>query len=132
MNLELEGKVLASYTAEFTVGLQLSDQFFVRIESPFTLALSTGSFSLSPEEDPAESFQPLGQLVGHTITESSVDSDGNLSISFDNSASLVVRPDSGYEAWTVSGPEGMLVVCMPGGELAVWSAEAQEADGKSN
>lgn len=129
MNLELEGKVLASYTAEFTVGLQLSDQFFVRIESPFKLELAAGSIDLSPEEDPAESFRPLAQLVGDAITKSSVDSDGTLSITFGNSARLTVKPDSAYEAWTISGPGGQLVACTPGGELAVWPAESNAAEG---
>jgi hypothetical protein len=31
------------------------------------------------------------------------------------------HPD--YEAWNLSGPNGVLVVCAPGGDLAVWSAE---------
>lgn len=128
MKLELEGKALTSYTAEFTVGLQLSDQFFVRIESPFTLKLPAGSVDLSPEEDPAESFQQLGELIGCTITESGVASDGTLSITFGNAARFIVGPNNDYEAWTVSGPRGMLVVCTPGGELAIWSGEPPEAE----
>ena len=37
---------------------------------------------------------------------------------------LSVEPDSAYEAWTVTRADGMMVVCMPGGTLAVWDAES--------
>ena len=32
------------------------------------------------------------------------------------------HPDPRYEAWTATGPDGMLVVTLPGGDLAVWSS----------
>ena len=40
---------------------------------------------------------------------------------FDDGHLLKVAPDPQYEAWTASGPDGMLVVSVPGGDLAVWS-----------
>lgn len=132
MNLELVGHSLTSYTAEFTVGLQLSDGYFVRIESPFTMIFPTRSITLSPEEDSAESFKPIGELIGQSITESIADSTGTLSITFSNSVRFVVEPDTDYEAWTIGGPGGMLIVCTPGGELAVWSPDQQETGGESN
>lgn len=38
-----------------------------------------------------------------------------------SSATLRVDPDPGYEAWELRGPGTEMVVCMPGGELAIWS-----------
>lgn len=49
-----------------------------------------------------------------------------LSVAFDNGARLRIKPDSSYEAWTVSGPRGMLVVSMPRGELAIWDEKQDD------
>jgi hypothetical protein len=51
---------------------------------------------------------------------------GMLSVAFDNGARLRIKPDSSYEAWTVSGPRGMLVVSMPRGELAIWDEKQDD------
>lgn len=64
--------------------------------------------------------------MGHTVTESTVDEGGALSVAFEGGARLRVEPDPAYEAWNVSGPYGALVVSTPGGELAVWSAQIQK------
>jgi hypothetical protein len=125
MDLGLSGSTLVSQLVEYTVALHLSDGFFIRIESPFTLDLPDRSISLSPEDSSAESFAPLRDLVGRVVTESTVDDAGALTVAFEGDARLLVEPDSAYEAWTVSGPRGMMVVCMPGGELAIWDAEPQ-------
>lgn len=63
----------------------------------------------------------LGRLVGHTIVDARVSEAGALTIGFDDSTRLTVEPDLAYEAWNVSGPVGFLTVCMPGGELAIWT-----------
>jgi hypothetical protein len=30
------------------------------------------------------------------------------------------------ESWNVNGPHGEMVVCMPGGELAVWGRQQED------
>ena len=49
--------------------------------------------------------------------------DGSLHLAFADGAHIEVAPDEGYEAWNVTGPGGARIVSLPGGELAVWSAE---------
>ena len=51
MDLDLRGKALQSVLIEYTVRLQLSDGYFVVIESPYTLDVQGNSISLSPEEE---------------------------------------------------------------------------------
>jgi len=63
----------------------------------------------------------LIDLMGVRWSEAAVDSRGELRISFENGRSLVAASVPRYEAWVINGPGGLLVVCMPGGELAVWS-----------
>lgn len=122
MDLGLSGRTLTSHHVECTVGLQLSDEYFVRIESRFTLTVAGTTTVLSPEVDPVSAFEPLSHLVGQVITASEVDDTGSLTVAFDGGNSLLVEPDRNYEAWTVTGPKGMIIVCQPGGELAIWHA----------
>lgn len=122
MDVGLAGKILACKHIQYTVSLQLSDDYFIRLESPFTLALTDQTLMLSPESDAASAFELLGQLVGQTISSSTVDRAGALTVVFERGESLHVEPDPSFEAWTVSGPKGMLIVCSPGGELSIWHA----------
>ena len=122
MDLGLSGKSLQSVLVESTVRMQVSDVYFIVIESPFRLDVQGNSLSLSPEEEPDVALQWLGQLVGNTIEEATADAAGALHVIFDDGARLTVEPDAAFEAWNVSGPDGALVVSTAGGKLAVWKA----------
>jgi hypothetical protein len=75
----------------------------------------------------------LASLVGNVVSDTSTQ-DGALVLSFADGSLLRCEPDKRYEAWqVVGGSPQHLVVCEPGGELAVWDsshvpteAEAQE------
>jgi len=45
---------------------------------------------------------------------------GALRLVFDTGSQLRVPKDDGFEAWNARGPGSILVVSLPGGELAVW------------
>lgn len=122
MDLGLKGKAVQSLLIEYTVRMQLSDVFFIVIESPFMFDSSGESVCISPEEDSEEAFQPVRELVGQTVESATADDAGTLYLRFSDSTTIEVPPDEAYEAWNVSGPNGALVVCTPGGKLAVWSA----------
>lgn len=123
MDLALRGKCLQSVVVEYTVRMQLSDVYFIVIESPFRLDIHGDSVSLSPEEDGDEALQSLHQLVGHTIEDANADAAGALHVIFEGAARLTVEPDPTYEAWSVSGPDGALVVSTAGGKLAIWKSQ---------
>lgn len=123
MDLGLQGLTLLSEHVEYSAVLNFTEEYVARIESPFTVHLAKGNFELSPESDPPESFEPVRELLGQTVSESIVADSGTLKLTFANGASVQVEPDDDYEAWTVAGPRGMLIVCMPGGELAIWEKQ---------
>jgi hypothetical protein len=124
MDLGLHGKSLQSVLIEHTARLQLSDVYFIVIESPFRLDIHGESFSLSPEEETDDALQALRQLVGHTIEEATADAAGALHVIFEGGARLTVEPDPAYEAWSVSGPDGALVVSTAAGKLAIWKSQS--------
>jgi hypothetical protein len=123
MDLGLSGKRVVSQQIEYTVAMYLTDGYFIRLDGPFTLLLDDRSIAITPDSDPPGKFDPVRELVGQEITESTVDDSGVLSLSFDTGSKIVSVPDGRYESWTMAGPDGRMVVSMPSGELAVWSAE---------
>ena len=127
-DLGLTGKRLQFMKLEYTLVLQLSEVYFISISSPFTVELDGKSTRLSPEEDSDHSFEPIREMVGRAIAEAGVHPAGALDVTFEGGARLQVEPDPHYEAWNVSGPNGALVVSMPGGELAMWSASVGAAE----
>lgn len=126
MELGLHGQSIVSEDFGYTVSLTLSGGYEIRIETPFSLHDSDGDHQISPGADPDVNSRRLESLTGQTITTSVAEDSGALRVDFTHGARLRIEPDSGFEAWTVAGPNGMKVVCLPGGELAVWSAAAAE------
>lgn len=118
--IDLGGETLTDLQVEYSARLHFTGGYFVRIETPFVLEVGGQSAHLTPDTDPPEALKPLDGLVGQAIADSLIDR-GTLTLNFDDGARIVVRPDDDHESWTVTGPEGLLIVCMPSGELAVWS-----------
>ena len=68
-----------------------------------------------------EGLSLLVPLLNGNVTGAVVNGRGGLSLAIDRSeVHCPSHPD--FEAWNLSGPNGVLVVCTPGGDLAVWSA----------
>ena len=64
----------------------------------------------------------VAQLSGRIVSLARADDAGRLSIEVADGTRLVATPDCAFEAWTFAGPDGLKVVCGPGGELSVWSS----------
>jgi hypothetical protein len=58
-------------------------------------------------------------LQSKTIKEVSTDG-GTLRATFGDGRTLAVPPLDQYEAWEIRGPGDQGIICLPGGELAVW------------
>lgn len=117
MNLGLDGRAVVSVENDYTVRMKLTGGHFICVESPFTL----DDLALSPEDDPDEAFAPVRHLTGQRVETATADDTGTLSVTFRSGTQLVVEPDAHYESWNVAGPDGALIVCMPGGKLAQWT-----------
>ena len=127
MDLGLGGRTVHAASIEYTLGLRLSGERFVVVESPFAIHSGGQTWSLSPEMYPDDVVQPVQLLVGLTAQEAVSDESGALRVRFDHGTRLDVPPDEAYEAWNMSGPNGALVVCTPGGQLAIWSPREDSA-----
>jgi hypothetical protein len=73
-------------------------------------------------QDGGGKSQPLSAIVGNVVVDTSTQG-GTLVVSFADGGKLSCEPDPDYEAWqVVGGAPQYLVVCMPGGELAIWDS----------
>ena len=60
------------------------------------------------------------QVLGAAIVLAATEHGGDLAVTFDR-ARLDVPANERHEAWNIHFPGRQFIVCMPGGELAVWS-----------
>ncbi|MFI2337943.1 DUF6188 family protein [Nocardia rhamnosiphila] len=98
--------------------LRAGNEFEVQIEGVVGIGTS-GKINdrYSVGEIPAE----VGLRLTGMIREAHAAENGTLHLEFESGISVRVFADPDYEAWSVVGADGFRVVCMPGGELAVWS-----------
>lgn len=77
-----------------------------------------GSASVKPQS--LDGLALLLPLLNETVTQVAADGSGGLSLSFGTSR-IQCDGDQHYEAWTYNGPNRVMVVSIPGGDLAIWS-----------
>ena len=121
--LPLVGQSVERLCIDFAVTLMLGGGFELRIEQPFVIQGADGSEVLVvPEGDP-DRLAPVLGLARSQVRAAVAFKDGHLEVSFSDGSHLGVPADEGFEAWELVGRDGLRVVCLPGGELAVWMPE---------
>ena len=93
----------------------------VLIETVAHLDGPTGRFDVEPGDNPSD---VLATLLGDVVRTAWTRDCGALHIVFGSGSELSVGVDADFESWAVTGPDGVLVVCLAGGELAVWGDAA--------
>lgn len=96
--------------------------FEIRIEADYALTKSRTTTIHSPEPF-SDNSGPLDSLREEINATSTAEKDGILVLTSADGLSLRVAPSADFEAWALAGPRGQKIVCLPGGELAVWEAE---------
>jgi hypothetical protein len=94
-----------------------------RLLSSGTLALTSGDEGqLFGRSEPVRAIPELsGKLLGQTLTAVQVSpGTADLTLQFGSDSLQAVADSSGYEAWQVNGPEGIVAVGQGGGNVAVF------------
>ncbi|GIE97650.1 DUF6188 family protein [Paractinoplanes rishiriensis] len=95
----------------------------VLIETVVNLTGPAGRTEIEPGTHPSD---VLATLLGDVVRAARTGESGELRISFDGGAELLVEVDAEVESWAVAGPDGFLIVCLPGGEIATWGRQPAE------
>jgi hypothetical protein len=116
----LTGRRLIQFCVGAGVRLDLegSPHYEITIESPLSIAAANIDRAESTSVEVLAVLRGLLMQPVRSVTER----DGQLSVVFD-SMTITVPRDDDYEAWQIRADDGMLIVCIPGGELAVWLPE---------
>jgi len=93
----------------------------VLIETVAHLDGPTGRFDVEPGDNPSD---VLATLLGDIVRTAWTHDSGALHLVFGSGSELSVGVDADVESWAVTGPDGVLMVCLAGGELAVWGDAA--------
>ena len=121
--LPLEGLSIARCVIDHAFSLEASrehDIVVLRIECPFTVSKTGMQYVLEPNE-PAN-LGPATALVHASVRTARASAEGRLSIVFDDGRELTVEPSDDFEAWELTGPNGVKAVCRPGGGVSTWGA----------
>jgi hypothetical protein len=87
----------------------------ITIESPLSIAASNIERAEPTSTEVLVALRDLLMQPVHSV----IQREGELSVMFE-SVTVTVQPDEQYEAWQIRADDETLIVCMPGGELAVW------------
>lgn len=120
--IPIVGTVVTQLRFDFAFTLTFDANVDLRIETGFSMVAAGGGLETF---DPDVDLVRMGDLL--TLHQAEVksavtDEIGNLRVDFSDGRTLQCRPDQQYEAWNLSGEDGLLYVCLPGGGLAAWSA----------
>ena len=119
----LRGRQLVQFRMGSGLHLDFGSDYEVTIET--RLIVESLGTSWSGEPLTAEAAGALLPLVTQPLSAAQIARDRALSLAIGD-ATLRVLPHPSYEAWQVRGPQGMLIVCSPGGDyVAVWRRQAQ-------
>jgi hypothetical protein len=119
--LPLEQRVVSRCILDYAFVLEFheaEEKAILRIEGMFLISSNGSSHKLTAVM-PA-GLGPALELFGQTVRLAAASQEGQLKIVFEDGRILSVEPDDRYEAWEMSGPRGMRVVCAPGGRISVW------------
>jgi hypothetical protein len=120
--LPLIGRVVTRFCLDFAVNLEFLNAepaYYLCIESDPLLSQDENEVTLSLD-DRAQAAR-LSIVARKIVRDVRVYENGALIMSFGERLKLSVPANTKYEAWNVSASDGMKIVCMPGGRLAIWS-----------
>ncbi|MBG0565544.1 DUF6188 family protein [Actinoplanes aureus] len=95
----------------FTGGRQVLIEAVAHLDGP------TGRYDVEPGDNPSDA---IATLLGDVVESAGARDTGELEIGFRGGAALLVDVDDDAESWAVTGADGLLIVCLARGELAVW------------
>jgi hypothetical protein len=115
------------YAFTIVVAGEPGESFEVRIGEAMVLVSEGEELTLAPERDPVQ-MAPALTVLRRDVEHAIAFKDGRLEMAFSGDVALRVPLSEDYEPWNLTGPNGLLIVSLPGGELGIWSHRPGEAD----
>mgnify|MGYP003576712334 FL=1 len=123
LSLPLEGLDITRCVVDHAFSLEAlqgDGPVALRIEGPFSLKDGQSNHAMDPSV-PAQ-LGPAVALVRGSVKRARVSAEGRLSIYFKDGREVTVEPSDDFEAWELSGPQGVKAVCRAGGGVSTSGA----------
>jgi hypothetical protein len=125
VTLPLEGRRITQLRFDFAFGMEFSDEsgpFSIKINTMFTLISPIGTTECDPEK--IDTCGPVLRLFNAHVSSAKAFKSGRLEITFSDGVILEVDSNPQFEAWEAVGHNGMRIVAVPGGDLAIWESNS--------
>ncbi|WP_375372008.1 DUF6188 family protein [Salinispora sp. H7-4] len=120
VDLNVEGQLVTRVCFGAALTILTSGDYELRVETDSIIKTPAGDLVRFDPESPAAAAIHLAQLVRDSVGLADVGNGGDLEVTFESGAQLIVAPHAEYEAWGIVGPNGRRLTCLPGGEIAFW------------
>jgi hypothetical protein len=105
------------------LGLLCENMIEIKISEPFILLDPDQQSHLLDPGPRGASLAPALRIMRQVLQEGIAFYDGRLELRFRDASRINVPAGTDFEAWHLNGPggvEGLKIVSIPGGELAIW------------
>lgn len=123
MEIPIAGRSLSVASTEFALVLRSDNGFEIWAEEQVEFETPSGGKRSMAFDEEGDIDLDLNAFFSGKTASVSTGSTGALTILLESGNRATVTTGQDYESWTIVGPNGYRVVCMPGGELATWSPE---------
>ncbi|WP_139346722.1 DUF6188 family protein [Sinomonas mesophila] len=117
--LPVDGLLVTQIRLDHGVTLLL-ETFLIRIEGTFLVLEGGGSEQKVDPEGRPEQLIPALRLFEKEAVSGSANDDGGLELNFHDGTRVFVPASQQFEPWELAGPEGLIIVSAPGGEISIW------------
>jgi uncharacterized protein DUF6188 len=128
--IPLAGRTVSRFLIDNVLSIEFIDPerpyIMVTLEHEFHLEVNRLSYVLTPKV-PSD-LGPIFLLRHNTVKDALAFKDGTLKVEFLNGDKFAISAHPDYEAWGIAGDQGLRLICLPGGELAVWKPEPNESE----
>lgn len=119
--LPLSGSTITQCCFDLAVELHLCGTGWVfRLEQPFTIADAGGHVEHIVPEELINCDLVVNTTLNAAVGRARAFKNGRLELRLAAGGSVEVSASEDFEAWTGTGPDGIKLVSIPGGGLAVW------------
>ena len=120
--LRLSNNQITRCMLDFAFSIQLFESndiiTEIRLENEIIFSKQNQKYILHPHQP--LSLCPILEIVHWIIKEIIIFKSGKLNIIFENEDSLIVNPLQAYESWQITGPNKLMIICNPGGNISLW------------
>jgi hypothetical protein len=118
--LPIAGEPVTWCCVDYAFSFGTQNKISIRIEQPFVYTSVDGvEHLIVPEADPVQ-VAPVLAIARLSINDGFAYADGRLELTFNDGSVIGVPATQDYEPWELTGPGGLKMVSVPGGELSVW------------